>query len=211
MKSLLIKEFYNIKDAMKTNILIMLVLSVASVLKNGSAAIMPIMIIGMSTLISQSMRAEKEKGWNRYELTMPISRKDVVVSKYLLFLLLCGGGMLIGFFVNIVSMIMRGNISWLNMIIYIMISFVVALLAGSFLIPLTYKLGTDQSETLSLICYAVPVGVLIAILLLMKNKIQNLYAIHNLLFWMGGILGVTIVLFLLSAFISYRIYKAKQF
>ena len=144
MKSLLIKEFYNIKDAMKTNILIMLVLSVASVLKNGSAAIMPIMIIGMSTLISQSMRAEKEKGWNRYELTMPISRKDVVVSKYLLFLLLCGGGMLIGFFVNIVSMIMRGNISWLNMIIYIMISFVVALLAGSFLIPLSYKLGTDK-------------------------------------------------------------------
>lgn len=211
MKSLLIKEFYNIKDAMKTNILIMLALSIASVIKNGSAAIMPIMIIGMSTLISQSMRAEKEKGWNRYELTMPISRKDVIVSKYLLFLLLCGGGMVIGFVVNIASIFVIENISWFNMLVYIMISFVVALLAGSFLIPLTYKFGTDKSETLSLICYAVPVGLLIAVLLLMKNEVQNLHAIHNLLFWIGGILGALVVVFLFSAFVSYHIYKSKQF
>ena len=211
MKSLLIKEFYNIKEAMVTNILIMLALSVLSVVKNGSIAIMPIMIIGMSTLISQSMRAEKEKGWNRYELTMPISRKDVILSKYLLFLLLCTGGMLIGFGINIIAMLVKGTIDWSNMVVYIIISFIVALIAGSFLIPLTYKLGTDKSETLSLLCYAIPVGMLIAILLLMKNRIGNLYAIKNLLFWVSGVLVVALVFFIISAIVSYEIYRRKQF
>lgn len=59
MKSLLIKEFYNIKDAVTTNILIMLALSVFSVIKIGTPAIMPITVIGMSTLIVSSTALRK--------------------------------------------------------------------------------------------------------------------------------------------------------
>lgn len=211
MKSLLIKEFYNIKDTMKTNILIMLVLSVFSVIKNGSAAIMPITVIGMSTLIVPSMRAEKEKDWNKFELTMPINRKEIVASKYILYLILCLMGLALGAIVNVCGMAFSQLSSFDNIDIYLYISMIIALVSGSVLIPLVYKLGVDKSETLSLVCYSIPIATLVGLLLYLKERIHTLETISHLRLWLILILVVTFVIFLISGVVSYKIYKKKQF
>ena len=211
MKSLLIKEFYNIKDTMKTNILIMLVLSVFSVIKNGSAAIMPITVIGMSTLIVPSMRAEKEKDWNKFELTMPINRKEIVASKYILYLILCLMGLALGAIVNACGMAFSQLSSFDNIDIYLYISMIIALVSGSVLIPLVYKLGVDKSETLSLVCYSIPIATLVGLLLYLKERIHTLETISHLRLWLILILVVTFVIFLISGVVSYKIYKKKQF
>lgn len=211
MKSLLIKEFYNIKDTMKTNILIMLVLSVFSVIKNGSAAIMPITVIGMSTLIVPSMRAEKEKDWNKFELTMPINRKEIVASKYILYLILCLMGLALGAIVNVCGMAFSQLSSFDNIDIYLYISMIIALVSGSVLIPLVYKLGVDKSETLSLVCYSIPIATLVGLLLYLKERIHTLETISHLRLWLILILVVIFVIFLISGVVSYKIYKKKQF
>lgn len=211
MKSLLIKEFYNIKDTMKTNILIMLVLSIFSVLKNGSAAIMPITVIGMSTLIVPSMRAEKEKDWNKFELTMPINRREIVASKYILYLLLCLMGLILGAIVNVCGMVFSQLSSFDNIDIYLYISMIIALVSGSILIPLVYKLGVDKSETLSLVCYSIPIAILVGLLLYLKERIHTLEIISHLRIWLILILVAMFVIFFISGVISYKIYKKKQF
>lgn len=211
MKSLLIKEFYNIKDTMKTNILIMLVLSIFSVLKNGSAAIMPITVIGMSTLIVPSMRAEKEKDWNKFELTMPINRREIVASKYILYLLLCLMGLILGAIVNVCGMVFSQLSSFDNIDIYLYISMIIALVSGSVLIPLVYKLGVDKSETLSLVCYSIPIAILVGLLLYLKERIHTLEIISHLRIWLILILVAMFVIFFISGVISYKIYKKKQF
>lgn len=211
MKSLLIKEFYNIKDTMKTNILIMLVLSIFSVLKNGSAAIMPITVIGMSTLIVPSMRAEKEKDWNKFELTMPINRREIVASKYILYLLLCLMGLILGAIVNVCGMVFSQLSSFDNIDIYLYISMIIALVSGSVLIPLVYKLGVDKSETLSLVCYSIPIAILVGLLLYLKERIHTLETISHLRIWLILILVAMFVIFFISGVISYKIYKKKQF
>lgn len=211
MKSLLIKEFYNIKYTMKTNILIMLVLSIFSVLKNGSAAIMPITVIGMSTLIVPSMRAEKEKDWNKFELTMPINRREIVASKYILYLLLCLMGLILGAIVNVCGMVFSQLSSFDNIDIYLYISMIIALVSGSVLIPLVYKLGVDKSETLSLVCYSIPIAILVGLLLYLKERIHTLEIISHLRIWLILILVAMFVIFFISGVISYKIYKKKQF
>lgn len=211
MKSLLIKEFYNIKDAVTTNILIMLALSVFSVIKIGTPAIMPITVIGMSTLIVSSLRAEKEKDWNKYELTMPISRKEVIISKYVLYLLLCLSGLAIGLIMNAAAIMFSGGPSFSIIAIYMCISLVIALLSGSALIPLIYKLGVDKSETLSLLCYSVPIVLLVGILIYMKGKVHTLGAVSNLSLWLSGILFAAGVIFVISGIVSYKMYKKRQF
>lgn len=211
MKSLLIKEFYNIKDAVTTNILIMLALSVFSVIKIGTPAIMPITVIGMSTLIVSSLRAEKEKDWNKYELTMPISRKEVIISKYVLYLLLCLSGLAIGLIMNAAAIMFSGGPSFSIIAIYMCISLVIALLSGSALIPLIYKLGVDKSETLSLLCYSVPIVLLVGILIYMKGKVHTLGAVSNLSLWLTGILFAAGVIFVISGIVSYKMYKKRQF
>ena len=95
MKGLLLKDFYTIWKAGR--IFIILYIFIAAVsgmnLQNGWSY-MGFWMVMMDAQTLSTFSYDHSCNWNRFALTMPVTRKDVVQSKFLLQLLIVFGSML---------------------------------------------------------------------------------------------------------------------
>ena len=105
MKGLLIKDFINLKQQMKfVASSYLLYLTLALIFKNSSMFIGSFLIYTVILPLT-TFHYDASTGWNRYALTMPVSRNDLVLSKYLLYLLI---NLLLTIF-NIIGMLCIGH------------------------------------------------------------------------------------------------------
>ena len=89
MKGLLRKEFYALKNTFGILAVFMLVYAAIGYVGNNAS-----MLVAMAAMIvmmqpANSISYDELYHWDRYVLTMPVSRKMVVQSKYVLSFLLC--------------------------------------------------------------------------------------------------------------------------
>ena len=101
MKGLLLKDIYNLRKVGKQYILILAFFTVyCFFLKNPS--FFPMMtVMSFSMLILTSMGYDEAAGFDKYALTLPVNREDLVRTKYLLLLLLLAAGFVVGMTGNV--------------------------------------------------------------------------------------------------------------
>jgi hypothetical protein len=110
-----------------------------------------------------SFAYDSQSGWDVYVTTLPVSRKDVVLSKYMLSLILVlTGGMLallMGWFGGLIKNV--GNFTETLLMTYAFCA--VGLVFISILLPLVYKFGVERSRVIIIAVVAIPVAVGIAL------------------------------------------------
>ena len=135
MKGLLLKDFYTIWKAGR--IFIILYIFIAAVsgmnLQNGWSY-MGFWMVMMDAQTLSTFSYDHSCNWNRFALTMPVTRKDVVQSKFLLQLLIVFGSMLAYLVLAaLVSLVLRTFEvkAFCNMLLAAWLVFWVVLLMGS--------------------------------------------------------------------------------
>ena len=158
MKGLILKDIYNLRKYGNTLFLIAALYFMLSFMMNNADVFLGMIVIMFAITTVTSFAYDSQSGWDVYVNTMPVSRKDVVLSKYLLSLVLILVGGLLAVLLGWVNGLIRniGNFSETLLTAYALCA--VGLLFISILLPFVYKFGVERARVIIIAVVAVPVA-----------------------------------------------------
>ncbi len=214
MIGLILKDVFNLKKYAKQISLSVVVFGLFAVQLKNPAYLIGMISMMCSMLVITSMSYDESTKWDKYALTMPILKKDIVLSKYILLVFLVAGGTA---FSGIISVIMSEIMQLQEPKDILLISGAIALvmlLIFSVLMPLLLKYGVEKARILIFAIVGLPALIgtafakLIQILNIPKPDEAQLEKLFEMLPYAFPVI-VLVVLFL-SYNLSVRIYSNKE-
>lgn len=195
MKGLLLKDFYIIRSG-----LLILLLTFVFVGAGMSFVISPwvLIVIFTVTLSFQSavtVQTDKSSQWDKFSVTLPVSRKQTISSKYVMYLLLSLAGLGIGAVISIICAWFQKGFDVRSLFLYSSLAIIVSLLPGSISIPCSFWLDEEKSMIGTILAYMVTSGIIVAVTLIL-NKYMNLQ--ENMSMVIGILAVVSVILYVIS-------------
>lgn len=219
MRGLVIKDLMFFRTSWK-NLLITFIgtflLSIA--LGNYTLAVVVVPIYIMSSGIN-TFQTDEFYNTMTYTLSYPLSRKQIVLAKYLFTLLMMVISIIVGIFIYLLILfIINPGYNGLNenMIYSLLILECASLIVDSIFYPVIYKFGCEKSRLvlMSIIMLLLGIGSVISVSVNVFELFKiDWESIINYIQTNGVyILSIlTVVMFTLSYFLSYKFYKKKDF
>ncbi len=209
MSGLLLKDLLNLKRLAKQYLVILAAMFVwGAFMKNAYFVSMYVVLCG-SMVVLTSFSYDEYAHFEKYALTMPITRDTLVKEKYLLLLMLVGGGTALGIGLGaVLTVILKESILELN--ISGLAIGAIFLVVYSVIVPLIYKMGVEKAR----MCM---VGIYIGLFALVFGTLKlvqlgnglRLPGYLGVLLPAAGVLAV-VVIFVCSFWISLRIVRKKE-
>ncbi|AZV58274.1 ABC-2 transporter permease [Clostridium sp. AWRP] len=216
MNGLILKDLYNLKNGGRSLLIAIVVFSLIYFLQgdNYNIEVWNIFIILFgSILIVNTMSYDNTAKWDKYALTMPVTRRDVVLSKYMVSIIVIFIGVVLATALSFAQGISKHNLDVIKI-------FTVngAALAGGFFfmsvtLPVIYKFGVEKSRIVIFLVFLGSGSVAIGSSKFDKLRFSSLTVqyIHIILQHLPGIvLLIAILVMLISYSISLRIYSNKD-
>lgn len=219
MLGLLRKDLYNLLKTLKILGAMIVLMTIAMVFTNAyndlTFALVIILVASMFPVSSLSY--DDLVKWDSFALTTPVTRKKLVLSKYLLLFIMVIAGMLISsVMVAIVTFTKNNSADLLQALLPLLGVGAISLLLTLITLPLIYKFGTERIRILSMVAMAIGFGGVAAIMNI--DGVQNLHqtitrvipvAVFNL--WPVFLVAVMALLSYISYLVSLKIYRKKEF
>jgi len=170
MIGLLLKDFYNLKGVAK-QMLLMLAVMVAwcSFLKNTSFFSMITTMYGAMLLLN-SMSYDEAVHFDKYVLTMPVTKKEVVREKYVLLFCLLGASLVVGLAGNFgIRLFIKSADSVIEDLISIAAVVCFFLLAFSVMLPIVIKIGVEKARMLLVVVYIALFGIFAGLIYITRD------------------------------------------
>lgn len=212
MKGLLLKDLFNLRRIMKQYFFVAALMFVWSVFLKNQMLFTMIMIMYSMMMLLTTMSFDESSQFNKYALTMPVTRRELAGEKYILMLLLMLAGVAVGFVGGgILSLFSSEEISWLSAEKLVSIAAVsgVYVLGFSVLLPMIFKYGVEKSRLLLAIIYLLVFGVLYGTVSFIRQK--GLVISENQIVVFAVLCIVfCFAVFAVSWFVSVRIMEKKE-
>lgn len=224
MKGLILKDFFVLKKTMLLYLMIELVLLTAAIFNPSMMTFAVLYFLILSVMLPITALAYDERaGWEKYALSMPVTRKELILGKYLLGLILLAVSILLNLiFVGGYGLMTNFSSYGLNdFALLISASAAAGCLFLSVLMPIMFRFGTEKGRIVMVLMILIPVG---ATLILSKtgvldsiaeqgsaaeqvlNLIQN-----NLALGIGAVLVFCALMLAISLWISFAVVKRKEY
>lgn len=199
MKGLLLKDLKTLGAQAKVLFLLLAFYLVFSVAQR-NYSMLSVMVSVFGAILPITALAYDERGkWERYALTMPISRRDLVLSKYLLGLLLLGGGFLLS-----VACQLLGGAGVLSAVVSALQSLSIGALMLSVTLLASFRFGVEKGRFVMMLAVFLPSAVVLSVGRLASAAL-----------WVERLLNLLPVIaaaaLLLSAMMAVRIYAKREF
>lgn len=212
MKGLILNNLYSIEKSAKTSIILASAAVIILVMTQLSAAIkvalfLPFLLIPVHAF--EVLKHDAMSGWSKFETTLPVTRKQIVGSKYSTFLLLLMCSLMIIIFIFfMVDQVIYPVIDQLFFnFLFRGMAIILCLAASTFM--LTYKLGTEKSDAIMIgsasFTFSVFFGLSILLEIILGN-IQHIDEVFSVTFFV-----IASIFLLISYILSVKIYKKKEF
>ena len=156
MTGLIIKDLLNLKKQGKIYLLLV-VFYFAMGLVNENTSMFTSMMTMVAVLIPLTAMAYDERSkWDRYALTMPISRKNMVMSRYLLGLIF----LIVAFVLSMLVNMVISNMKTAENTLVVLGGFSTGLMLMSVIFPLLFKFGVEKGRIFMMIVIFIPVAAL---------------------------------------------------
>ncbi|HEY5556892.1 ABC-2 transporter permease [Acetobacterium sp.] len=206
MKGLILKDLLNLKGTFKTLGVMMLLFTVIFI-PAGNDFVFGIIIIMLAMMVITTISYDDLAKWDTYALTMPVTRKEMVLSKYLVLGILTISGAILSLIVGIIGTMIVGRSFSMEILAIIGVVLLIALVFGSVMLPLIYKFGAEKARLMLMLCFLIPMGI---IFLLEKTNIP-IPIDANPWMYLSLLIGFTLVGLILSYGLSLKIYEKKEF
>ena len=206
MKGLVIKDLLNLRKYFKMALLFLLLYGAISYRSGNTILLMLMVSLLITMMVITSMNEDESAQWDRLALAMPISRKTLVNSKYLLLILLLILGIIPATGLAYIIMYIKGTLNLEEIGLTSYGALAISILYIGVSIPLIYKYGVEKMRFLTFIMVGIPVVIgfiLEAVSITLPNREQLM-----ILLKVSPILLV--LLLLASSKISYNIYRKKD-
>lgn len=210
MKGLILKDFINIKGQLLLYLLIT-VLWVGVGFKEGSSSFFSGVMQMFAVMIPLTALAYDEKNhWNRFALTMPVNRRELVQSKFLFALLTMVAVGIVSF---AGSLLISGDLE--ESVIAVLYACPIGVILNGILMPVMFQFGVEKGRF-------VYVGVVALFVLLVfgigtspfadiLDGVKDSALFHNEWGLMGLLWLIAFAVFFISMAVSGRIYGKKEF
>lgn len=173
MKSLILKDLYNIGHNAKSMILILLFLAAVLIPSSGVEGYIVVSALMCSMMMITTFAFDNSSRWTRYAMIMPISKKDVVTSKFVVLLIFSAIGALFGGFIGIVGGVVTNKITFdtasiLQLLSVTLVALIIAMIFGGTSITLVFKFGAEKGRMLLLFSVLIPGAIGCGIYLLLS-------------------------------------------
>lgn len=220
IKGLIVKDILQLKSYKKTLLIFMIIFILTSISQETTKG-MGNMIIAMMTLgfgmfsIATFSYDEMSKA-DRYILTLPVTKKEVVLAKYILVICSTIIGSILGIIISIiVSFVIGKTMPNILELIPIGLGSILGIgLVESIQMPCIYKLGAEKGRIYMFIVTAI-VAFLIGGVIFIGEKLKINLPINNITSTLNQFLpliliGLILIIYLISYKISYKIYNKKE-
>lgn len=205
------KDLYVLKKYSKTLGIILLLYAVWGYAMDSISFLGGVITLLFAMMVNTSLSYDDAAKWDVYALTLPISRRDMVTSKYILSLAFLVPGFLLSLLFITVITRLKGTPFTLDIWITLGVMISISAIYQCIIIPFILKFGTEKARIASASILIAPS---LLIFLLFKANIPKPsqaildLLIHNLPFLAGGFL---VVIFVVSYFISIKIVENKEY
>ena len=144
MKSLILKDLYNIGHNLKSMLFILIVFAFAVIPFSGISSYIFICAILCSMMIVTTFTFDDSSHWLRYALILPITKKDIVLAKFVTLFIFSSLGSLFGLILGLVGGIIINDVGFnsydiLELLFIALVALVIAMIFGGMSIPLVLK------------------------------------------------------------------------
>lgn len=164
MKSLILKDLFNIGHNTKSMLFILVVFAVALIPFSGVEGYIFVCAILCSMMIVTTFSFDDNSKWTRYSMIMPVSKKDLVVGKFIVLAVFCTAGSLFGLVVGFIGGLITNKVVFSllgfgELLFLTLVAWVISLIFGSMSIPLVFKFGAEKGRVLLLVSFLIPAGI----------------------------------------------------
>ena len=166
MKGLILKDLYNISHNAKSMLFILLFFAVVFLPSSGIQGYVYTCALLCSMMIVTTFSFDERSNWTPYALVMPVSRNDLVASKYIVLFLFSSIGVLfglifgtIGGFIHRTMGIVPETLSEMPLSMAALTALAFSTVFGSISIPLTLKFGAEKGRILVFASIFIPVAI----------------------------------------------------
>ena len=222
MKAMMYADWMNFRQSLRSILFVMVVFAIAAFVWSGPMFFI-FTVVFLSIMVPTTLfSADQAYGWNRLSLSLPILRRDVVGSKFLMGLLINLGLLVISTVLTVVYY--RGSAAGgppdalMESLAGILACEAVAVLMMGVLMVLSIKFGIDKARYIIMACVWVPV---LGVFLLerLPGFETALQAVGNWLNTAGeaqislllaAALAVSLVVYVICYLISVKIYQKTE-
>lgn len=164
MKSLVLKGLYNIGHNAKSMFLMLLIFACAFVPLSGPESYIIVSGILCSMMIVTTFAFDDHSKWTKYAMIMPVSKKDLVASKFIVLLIFSAVGVVTGLVLGTIGGIVLHKIAFsaesiIMLLFMALASLVISEVFGGISIPLVFKFGAEKGRMLLLVSFLVPAAI----------------------------------------------------
>ena len=164
MRSLILKDLYNIGHNAKSMLFVLMVLAVILIPSSGVEGYIIVSAVLCSMMIVTTFTFDDNSNWPRYAMIMPVSKKDVVAGKYVVMIIFCIIGSLFGLLVSLIAGFVMRKItpdleSITELLFLTLTALAISLISGSMSIPLVFRFGAEKARVLLVVSILVPLAV----------------------------------------------------
>lgn len=207
MKGVLLKDLYIAKSGIVIALVCLFVLAFGfSFLLDVSSVLM--LAPAISTIaVYNSITSDASSKWNKNVITMPVSRDQIIGTKYILYILLSAAGIIVVLAALGILSLLGAAVTVYALLFNTSIGVSAALLAGGISLPCVYFFDPEKSQIVFLISFIASSGIITALVLLinlfMPVKDNTLLAFYI-------VLAISFAWFVVSYKIAAVLYRKRD-
>ena len=217
MKGLIIKDLCVLKNQMKTLLLVLAFFIIFSIINEDATFILFLVPFYMIMILITTFNYDEFNKWDSYCNSLPLSRKEIVKSKYILFNATSLIVLILGILASFIIPSLIENTTFESLFASIIgVAFGICLVI-SLLIPFYYKFGSSKGRIMLFLCIvilALLIGAITSLDIFNNKELMNIInSLNNFSLGMFTLLLIilTVIIMSISYYISVRIYKNKEF
>ncbi|MEK3789200.1 MULTISPECIES: ABC-2 transporter permease [Paenibacillus] len=209
MRGLILNNLYSLESHLKISFLIVGLVNIMLFFMDTPAAAQVAVMLSIILIPANAfslMKQHSSAGWDRYELTLPLARQQIIQSKYATFILLLLLSVFVTLCIQLIIIAYRAESLW-PMYNLVPRGSGIILCSAALTYPLGYAMGPDKAEIMMILSIIFSFGVFGAVFgvyhALVNHVIDEQFS--------SLFLMVAICLFGLSYFVTSKIYSRKEF
>ncbi|MDL2218047.1 ABC-2 transporter permease [Christensenellaceae bacterium OttesenSCG-928-M15] len=205
MKSLILKDFYAVRSMLSLMLAFIVLLSVISFMSAESASFSYFYMLFLSLMPFTCLSLDERSKLMRFALTTRVTRKDLILSKYVFGLVLC----LAAFGFGVIEVFVLNGAEPVHVLL-LFAFLAIALLLQAIIMPLMFRFGSEKARIFMILFVA---AVSAATTMFLSNADITDITTMNIPLGttMGLLTALAVVAYAVSILISLRIYRNKDF
>lgn len=159
--------------------------------------------------IGTSLRADEMSKWSKYEITLPVSRSNLVLAKYISVVILLVLGMLMGTVTVLLSHISGHSMTLPTLLRGFEVGLTLSFFSIAVMYPLVLKFGTEKNELIFILSTFGAIGMQLLTAACLSKWTDGMNMRHPLVEAITTF--IAIIIFFVSYFVSVEIHKGKEF